>query len=47
MGDDFDIQDPGLQSVIENLQALRSGDEEESDEEEEEIQLFVSRSGRG
>lgn len=46
MGDDFDIQDPGLQSVIENLQSLRSSEEDESDEaEEEEIKLFVASSG--
>ena len=42
MGDDFDIQDPGLQSVIENLQSLRGGNEADSEDDEEEISLFVS-----
>lgn len=42
MGDDFNIEDPGLQSVIESLQALRVGAEDESDDEE--IELFVTTS---
>ena len=42
MGDDFNIEDPGLQSVIESLQALRVGAEDETDDEE--IELFVTPS---
>lgn len=41
MGDDFDLQDPGLQSVIANLQSIRGANEDDS-EDEEEISLFVS-----
>lgn len=44
MGDDFNIEDPGLQSVIESLQALRVGAEDESDDEE--IELFVNTSNK-
>ena len=43
MGDDFDIEDAGLQSVIENLQSLRIGSVE--DDEDDQIHLYVS-SGR-
>ncbi|MBO5179020.1 MAG: hypothetical protein J6B87_01560 [Clostridia bacterium] len=42
MGDDFNIEDPGLQSVIESLQALRVGAEDETDDDE--IELFVTPS---
>lgn len=34
MGDDFDIHDPGLQSVIENLQILRGGEDDGGAEEQ-------------
>ncbi len=40
MGDDFDLDDPGLQSVIESLQDLRVETEDDSDEEG--IQLVVT-----
>ncbi len=43
MGDDFNLEDPGLQNVIENLQLLRVGAEDEiDDDEDDEIQLFVT-----
>ncbi len=45
MGDDFNIQDPGLQSVIESLQELRVGTDE-SDDDSEEIQLHIPSSGK-
>lgn len=41
MGEEFDLQDPGLQSVIENLQSLRGSNDTEQ-EDEEEISLFVN-----
>ena len=44
MGDDFNIEDPGLQSVIESLQALRAGSEDDADDEE--IELFVTTSNK-
>lgn len=43
MGDDFNMEDPALQSVIENLQILRAGAEDDSDEE---IQLYVNQADR-
>lgn len=44
MGDDFNIEDPGLQSVIESLQALRAGSED--DDTDDEIELFVTTSNK-
>lgn len=47
MGDDFNLQDPGLQNVIESLQQLRAGsDEVEDDDGEIELQVMTS-SGSG
>lgn len=40
MGDDFNIDDPGLQSVIESLKELRVG-EEDDDDDDGEINLHV------
>lgn len=40
MGDDFNIDDPGLQSVIESLKELRVG-EEDDEEDDGEINLHV------
>lgn len=40
MGDDFNIDDPGLQSVIESLKELRVG-EEDDDDDDNEISLHV------
>lgn len=40
MGDDFNIDDPGLQSVIESLKELRIG-EEDDDDDDGEINLHV------
>lgn len=42
MGDDFNISDPGLQNVIENLQTLRNANEDEPSKNDDEIHLFVS-----
>ena len=33
MGDDFNIDDPGLKSVIESLQEMRVGDDDDDDDE--------------
>ena len=43
MGDDFNMEDPALQSVIENLQILRAGTEDDTDEE---IQLYINPADR-
>ncbi len=40
MGDDFNIDDPGLQSVIESLKELRVGEDDEDDDDGE-INLHV------
>lgn len=43
MGDDFNLQDPGLQSVIESLQQLRAGSDDMDDENDEiELQVMTS-----
>ena len=43
MGDDFNIDDPGLQSVIESLKELRVGDDDDDDDDASgEITLHVS-----
>lgn len=34
MGDDFNIDDPGLQSVIESLKEMRVGDEDDDDDDD-------------
>lgn len=39
MGDDFNIEDSGLQSVIESLQALRVGSDDDQDDEEIELHI--------
>lgn len=45
MGDDFDIHDPGLQSVIENLQILRNGEEEEAEQSAEDFGVKLTLNG--
>ena len=43
MGDDFNIDDPGLQSVIESLKELRVGDDDDDDDDVNgEITLHVA-----
>lgn len=45
MGDDFDIHDPGLQSVIENLQILRNGEEDEVEQPIEDFGVKLTLNG--
>lgn len=42
MGDDFNIDDPALQSVIESLKELRVGEEDDDDDANGEITLHVA-----
>ena len=42
MGDDFNIDDPGLKSVIESLQEMRVGDDDDDDDDEINLQVAGS-----